>query len=97
MEAAQSHKSYALMALLIYSAKQDITADKIKALCEKLNIEYSAKLASMFVLPKDRIESIISNAGTVSAPVASSGKPAAAEEAADEKESNDSEDAVIEF
>ncbi|KAI4292628.1 large subunit ribosomal protein LP1 [Pancytospora philotis] len=89
-------KSYSLSALLIHASKQQVTADKIKAVFEALNLSYSPKIASMFELNSDRYDNMLTNTGAAAAPAPAAGAAAAAapvEEAEPEEES----DNVLDF
>lgn len=89
-------KSYSLAALLIHGAKQDVTADRIKAVFEALGLEYSSKVASMFALDRARYVAMLTSTGAP-APSAPAGGAAAAEPEVSDDVAEDSSGDVLDF
>lgn len=90
------NKSYSLAALMIHGAKQEVTVEKIKAVFAALNLEYSSKVASMFVLSSEKYDSMLTSTGAAAAAPATTGaSQAAAPEPEDEKE--ESSEGVMAF
>lgn len=86
------NRSYPLATLMIYAAKQEITVDKIKAVFDSLALDFSPKIASLFVLPSEKISSILSTAGSAPvAPTTQASEAPAAEVPEEKEESSDGE------
>lgn len=91
-------KNYALAALLIHGASQEVTEEKIKQVLTSVGVECVGKIASKFALSTQKYSDILSApTGNVVAPVATQ-TPAASQEKIEEpkKESSD-EDIDLDF
>jgi ribosomal protein L12E/L44/L45/RPP1/RPP2 len=82
-------KSYALAAILIYSSKKDVTVERMKSIFEHLGLEFSSKIASMFVLSSEKYGTMIHSIG--SAPAVQGLAGSAPTEVEEEAEKTDDE------
>ncbi|XP_077301522.1 uncharacterized protein LOC143922171 [Arctopsyche grandis] len=92
--------AYPLTALLIHSSKQEVTKEKMQAIFKTLDLEFSSKLASYFTLTADKYASMISSAGSSSAPVsknASSSDKKEEDAAVEEKEPSSDAELDLDF
>lgn len=91
------NRSYSLAALMIHGAKQGVTAEKIRAVFAALNLEYSAKIASMFVLPREKYDSMLTSTGAAAQVPAGPGAAKAAAPKPEEEKPDESSECVMGF
>lgn len=95
MSAITLNKSYALAALMIHGSNQEVSADKIKKVFEVLKLDFSAKLASKFVLPASKYVDLLTCPGVAAVAAPAGGAGAQAEEKEEKKEESSEE--VMDF
>ncbi len=58
-EAMTMTNTYAKFALHIHACKQEVTVERLRALFDAAGLEFSAKIASMFVLSKEKYDGLL--------------------------------------
>lgn len=92
MSVTSSNKSYALAALLIHGSNQTVTEDKMKAIFNELNLEFSTKLAQKFTMTAEKYSDILTTpSGAVAAPTGGAAAGGAAPKAEEKKEESESD------